>query len=972
MSMNVVALIEQIERILANLDDDDAAAKAPDLAFRLSEISKRVNNRLLQCHAYIKEEKLSEAMRVAREEPALFDMCTQLDFNGAKAWREHCLANMWPVTEPLQTDAVEALIKLKESGGELNELLDEYRRAVQAKNLKKAVQLLRRLKSVDPANKLVQQDLAKFEQRRAEQIAREFDEAAQQGHIDQMALLVTEMEADWEGLRNEELLSSMKKRLQEVYEEDALIRARRLLDVMAQAYQSMDLIKVSNLIRDYRQLLKKGLVKENENMQRQFEEACAWYRETRKKREMGQKMSNTLFELRTRVEKNEVDGLPALLATLQRNRYPIPETLRSRALVLLENKRLAQQRMLIRNVISVIVLMLMLGVVTLFLYQRYAFDRQVACYSQKLHQAYAEQDLVQCNVLMGEIEQRQPRLLETEAIRLIRLGMEELAALNKNKKNAFDQALCQLTDFRQRLYLDVDLDLVRRGIEEASSNAVDDADKQALAREVEAWEDFRAGVRKRRDAECNAMLDEVTDVAGVSGLPDVARIEAINRALPELRGKLEQAAAISDTSEASTQRLNQVQRHIDRLAQWMKHRAELLTVRKPYESLVAYLEALTRYADNYPEDPLTRKIRDVMALKVSYRALAAGPEARDPRDPFWYPVAHGAARFEDLLEEKWPEVKAMFAALKAEKKYVELYVCRYMEDVGVWIKAYFEGKPKRQIVDGISKFAGLWYVPYPEHARPQFEFAQITTMYIKELELTESSSFLKQMISDALFAKPRMADEFLLGAMRKVYENPHVTPLLKVRLIEFLVSRMIDLVGHDNLREWDEFHRDLTSIDQDMHWLCMASLEVQKADKQARELLDKHFKQDRITAVYGTSRLLRKLALQRNVHWVGVVPLSDPRRIVWNSGEEPLETWVVRIEHEPVRAVIMLAREKGGETDLVELKPGEPLFAPQGKHTTRTLFDAIIKHTQLDDVSRIVLPPCWPMNFQRHGDARAP
>jgi hypothetical protein len=926
-----------------------------------AEFCRVANARLRSCTEHLKKGMVSEALRIAETEPVLLDFCGELDFVGIEKWGKLCAQRGWPSAEPIDGMAIHALNEAYASGQALSPLLQEYRRAVRQGQTKECVRLLRRIAQLDNANPNWGQDLRGFENRRLDEIKREHEAAKVGADAEKLAALVVEINGEWSSPLDRAIGDEIRASARGVYEKLALESGRRLLADVAQSYAALDYDRLASSVASYKALMHEGYLVPDASMSTQFDEANEWLEQETKRRLEDQRYDEAIGRLRNAVEKGDGRNLDEVLNLLSRFDRPIPDRLEERGRALIDANRLIRERRRKRHMVLAAILLMMLGAGVATLIARQRYDSAVQHLRSALAAAYADEDADGVRALLSKAEREAPRVFSAAEIQVLANGLTELESRLQRKQAAFTQAMSRLEAARAEGFVD-EAGEIEALVAEARSNATKGAPQGQLAVMVREWEAHKSALRadsERRDAslieEFSSGLESLKRQLGNGGSASKSQFDTLREKGLTIQESLD-AASPEHKAKIAT-----LLATLEQLASEPESKRLQLSRIGGAETIQGYLDGMKTYARAFPADGLIKTWSEAMGRGPSYLQLMEGPYACSTNNAYWFVASQLRGRRTATAEAMWPEIKSKLLDLDIEKRFTELYEAKSAD----WT-IFFEGKPERQVIDGVLRCEGKAYKLSPQDTQPVFSEQVVSAGGMSAL-LMPHCDYVKGLVSMARFSDATRAFDDILGKMRDLYATNGVPPLLKLRLMGMLVDCETELVGVEALPGWRSLARDLRSIDPDLHWLCRQHPDVQRANAEAEAILRRHFGS---SMFINQSRFLNEVidvSLNRSIQWVGYADLTNSSRVVWRSGSGPAEVWVLRPTEVSATPKIMLAAEMGpnGYTSYKKYLAGEPLFAPSDGRTTRSILEALKKKHGIANSAELEWPASWPVNFHQ-------
>ncbi|NCC50850.1 MAG: hypothetical protein EOM20_06485 [Spartobacteria bacterium] len=956
--MRPEAIIEKVRQAVAEGGSQGIASA--ELAQQYAELCAQANKRLANCGHCLKQGMVSEALRIEASEPQLLDLCAELDFIGVEEWARLCQDRNWPEPEHLDSGAIQGINEAFCSGQMLEPLLKEYRRAVRASATRECLLLLRRLAAVDKNNANWADDLKGFEQKRWHELRKEFEQAKKDECIDAMAGLLIEINGEWTTPRDERLRKEVKDACHLLYAKQAFAKGVEITRAISKAYAALNYEQLGDALGAFDCLLADGYLTPDAPMQAQVDEAREWFMIEKKRRGEERLYAETLSRLRHAVEDGNPSELEDILNVLSRFEHAIPDRLEDRAKTLMEGYQLARERRRKRILVSGIIvsLLLLAGIVSYLAKIRY--DKEVVSITAELEKRFDAEDVTAFSAVITRTEQNKPRVFKNAEVQKWVHRTGELDAIVEKKRLVFEAAMTRLDAIRKSGF-EQDARVVERLLEEARINAKPGAEEGRLANFVSEWEAKKREMQAKIDAKALEAIVAIEEQFMHLENTESKDQTLAARKLNDLKTSLSKASAsFGQVSEAVAIRSAALESRLEVWGKKIEGKEQQMEAIRMAGSLDKYLEALETYVRAFPSDNLTKSLGRVIERAALYRQINESPKACGERNVFWASDAKAQMEWSDLAQERWPAVKDQLLSLEMDKRYTDLWECDTVDG-----PFFVEGRPN-VIYDSLGQrtYAGMFYKPKSDDLQPNFKDGTFPNSRIRSRKLMAHCDFVKGLISLARFASPEKAVDLLLEKMSELATNNEIPPLLRLRLMDMLAGQVESMTGENVITGWSEMRAELQSVPAELHWLCNRHRDVVLGNEKSEQILKKWFANGRIIDQTRLIAEIRKCALQRGIRWVGAADTVDPSKCRWVVSEKPQEVWVVRQIDGLPRMVIVQTEIQGVTKKYGELLPGEPLFAPSDKKTTREILISLKKKYPIKNTTDLHWPAAWPDNLK--------
>ena len=974
-------LIADIQAVMADAKPDKASGRT--LAETYARLCDDAGKRLERCRGLLEKGMRSEALQIAESEPPLLDLSAQLDFIGVEKWRELCLKNDWPVPKPFDAVAIRLLNEAYSLAQTSEPLVKEYRKAVRERNTVKCIEVLKQLKQMEPSNTNWLEDLKNFEHKRMEEIGTEFTQASRQNDLPAIRQLMEQLNGEWTIPPDRSLRDNVLRRRNELEEISALAQGQQIVSELSAAYSKLDLARTGEAVQQYELLRQAGFFNPSSDMQSQFDEARSWFQEESARREREAQFQDLLDQFRVALDR-EAGGraIEKIWNDLLRFEREIPEILQQRAQTVLDNYRLQVQRKR-RSVIAFTVGLVALIVViagALFAWMAYRHTKDQ--WRVRIQQAYETKNLVLFNEIVSEMRKSHPIISRSPDMITWANKGKELEAGRQQRKLAFNQALDQLDAIRKNGFLEkpetVDL-LVKL----SQTNASSSAENERIAQFMRSWNDHRFQEQAKVDGQLQNIMYQIASLLSQINKASLLDVQQVQQTLKQVDGLFAKGSVINATSFELKQQFDAKRAEADKNRQFWTSCMALIDQMDKAETLDEYYSSLGLLIKAFPDDPSIKNIAQVAEKRQDYKDLIELPEINVEHLQFSerFSILSVSVRKDNYffgntlvdlsgMERLWKPVSADISKLGQDKNLFlfDLRVAQYAIN-GVITKLYLNSEPDVNEVAESNKDKQFSmsniYWPKLTDKKPVFSSALNTTQY-KPFALMPHCAFVRSLIheADTLKSDPLNADIMLVQKLLQLYENKEIMPLLKIRLIAKMLDWVSLLSGNSFPPNLMEVKKSLDKFAPDVEWLCTENPNTKEANKFAGETLADFSVPLSDLRRHLADLMLLKASLGRHVQWVGYASWNAKPETDLKKGVHPSEIWVVRSDAASPLPICYVGAVFTNETytPLIPLIPGEPLFAPTDKRTTREWLANISKLSGIPATKIKTYPPSWPVN----------
>jgi hypothetical protein len=169
-----------VSKLIASLQQGGPTAVDRDLADQYADACASANGRLVQCARMIDEGSSMQALMLAEEKPNLLDTVAALSFAKSAEWHDACGLNALRQATKIDRNAVHKLNELYNRGSRADQtkaLYKEYRAAMASKDDSAALDIIRTITRLDPADADAAKELARLERKRRDDSLKQLEVA---------------------------------------------------------------------------------------------------------------------------------------------------------------------------------------------------------------------------------------------------------------------------------------------------------------------------------------------------------------------------------------------------------------------------------------------------------------------------------------------------------------------------------------------------------------------------------------------------------------------------------------------------------------------------------------------------------------------------------------------------------------------------------------------------------------------------
>jgi len=969
---------------------DDARGRT--LAAEYARFCSEANARLRTCATYVDRGMSSEAVNLAQNDPDLLRLVELLDFPEASYWQEYAGRRGWTVAELIEEVLLSKLRGAHGSEETREPLVKQYRAAIRRRDDADCIDALRRLREIEPENNNWLEDLQRFEKKRMAALEAECRRALAADDVPRLRDLLDELMGKWLVPVRASLKEEIVRCLDKARRREAVEQAASLMEDLVSAHAAEDLDAVVQVLADGDALLAQGLWELGPEQAATFDEAKRWVAGEQKKQARDKAFKAKLAELRRELEKPRPDkDLEPLLKSLQVFKRTIPPDVKRGARNAVQTwQRMQARRRKLRIVRGVAILVVvLLGIAAMAWYAE--CGRTSRSWGDALGAAFENTDLPAFRRIKGQVKDDRPwlfgeRIWNSEEVTHWVGRERELEEQYANRMSRRERAWQQLDNVRTNGF-----ELAREEIEAlmATTRGLSLGAKDDTRLAV-----FTADWKAAKQAQFELVASRLQELMPGEDAFTRLGLGEVQQRIEQLRALVKEGLAIDFMVDESRNRLDEFNRDIEVIARRAASRADKLEALRSAETIRDYVGAAREYAEAYPGEALGTSLANVMTRKMHYQYLGAITPAKSYAEPsarvhfeklivdtyyptipaenyLWSTLVGRLADAHKALNRKWPAVREAILALGDDRYLTDLWS---YEEVATERTVYAElpyGDTASLSGDENATIAVKAYLPGITDVSPAFSDRTVPRSEMRGLQPMAHCRFVKKLVDAVERVDPSESDVFLLERMAELHAMEDVAgALLKLKLMRFLGEQFLKIgVSSPEADRFREIVKGMAGIDDatTASWLCVRTLAVEEASKQAARFLTTHFDDPIPIASYRFRRTMAATCMGRGAGFVGVISPDGSGTPVIPEGQ-PAELWVLRGDPEGQMAVLVAGeRTADGTYDLtIPLESGEPLFAPGGRATTALVLEQAKKAVGIADTDRVDFrwPAVWPANRQ--------
>ena len=225
-------MFETVRSVVAGRLRDEAQIR--DLAHRISEESTTLRRRMDRAVGYARAGLRLEACAEAEAEPSVFELAAAFDSDVMRQWRTLCSKNKLPLQDEIASDAIAEIEEAIMLTAPLRSRLARMRRLVLSDaSAWQRLEILRELVARDSDNPAWLEDRAALEPVTANELGDRFEDALENGALDDAELSVTRLEdGNWHWSGAAKVAAQLRARLDRALATRTALEARAVIALL--------------------------------------------------------------------------------------------------------------------------------------------------------------------------------------------------------------------------------------------------------------------------------------------------------------------------------------------------------------------------------------------------------------------------------------------------------------------------------------------------------------------------------------------------------------------------------------------------------------------------------------------------------------------------------------------------------------------------------------------------------------------
>jgi hypothetical protein len=335
---------------------------------------------------------------------------------------------------------------------------------------------------------------------------------------------------------------------------------------------------------------------------------------------------------------------------------------------------------------------------------------------------------------------------------------------------------------------------------------------------------------------------------------------------------------------------------------------------------------------------------------------------------FWVEAAANNLEDREAAVEQWTVAKGEILAWAEEPLLVDVYAFPSSAG-GVSRTVIIRGKP--QLLDS-AYYSISYYDPAESKEAIVFKTSAKTTRYqLNEMKRLTYCDVVEKVLAEIRHVPFDAVESAITDAVKTIATSSAIPDILKVRLMEELFRKGLDVLGNLAPVEWRNGHERLVALDHEIHWLCRSHYAYEKTEKLAAQAASASTPDSILMAI---RRQVVNSGRFRNIQFLGIAPFTRSAGSLPAHIAAHRELWGMRPVLKTGERIFILAEQTKGATTRPQfvlrpdmtVQPGEPLFAPKNDESTSAEEVAMIAKRTGASVEQVLrqalLSLMWPAN----------
>ncbi|MFW5997028.1 MAG: hypothetical protein ACOCQP_03340 [Lentisphaeria bacterium] len=957
-------------RDFVNNEQQDAVTSEHDLAEQFAELCRSFNERVYKVMELIEQGRRSEAVQEVMSSPSLLDLEELLNFPELKKWRNLCIDFGLATAPDLQLEGME---KIKEECAKeeyLEPLLKKFRRLAHEKKTDERIEVLRRIRQLDPENRVWQDNLAPLEKEQLKRLYRQVNEACENDDYERLEQLYEDLRDPRRVVQaDDEVVRKIDGKLAEKRAEEAVNEGKEIWQNLKDAKQRDDMASCRELLEQWWRLSRLEEFEPTKEMQASVKEIQKWceHKEEKEQAEKEGKEELERLELLMRQRSPDVNDIEETWHRLNRLEFEIPEKYKSEVPRKIEElkesvkNRARRRKMTVAAAACAVIAALIVGGVLLWKARRIdnAYERLQALMQRERFSKIEEN--------LTALEEEQSGIYGADKIRDFRRNFERVMSEREERKDEFAEIVSKLESVKNNDYQAAD-DYITELLEEGRQTALDSEQESRLREWENQWRQWQKRRRKQtRDdfeeltSQLERLVKQYSDnekTAIEEHRKHLQRADDILARLHELASRLpdDEAEKVAVLDEAVQEWEKDVNRRERKLQLTERERRKLLdNLEEHITDLSGYENRLQDFINRFPEAPGSDELRRALEQLDVFRDVLTltGTDVPD------FPVTEDEGeKFSDLQEElamgeesiwyrdldtcaNYPGGKEEAVDILEELRLSQLWDMKSISykkpDDEEWQTIYYPDEfhnRLRNTPDGEEErvYWGNVFVESENRYQPRLEHRMLSAA---DYDIRAGEQDDDNLIPGARFARKllgalpsdRYLDDYLVEQMREVVETEDIEEVPKAIILRRLAQATREVSPFD-LPVLDKILEHLSSdLNYKVPWVNRSNVEVQKEVQEIREGLAEITPEllERVAASLEYNRWLHTAFLDQNMEIIGVVKqkLSNDYKYPELLAEQIEGAWSVIPARQKRANRLYLAAQRNEDNDPVFTEEGE-------------------------------------------------
>lgn len=964
------------------------------LATTYAQASKSLVARIKMCQDSLKNGDIAAAAQEAQTKPDIWTFAQSLHLSDFAAWVDICGFYEWDMPEEFDSSVLDFIKQELAMSQELAPMLNYYRAKIRSMSVSEKVNILRKIKKLDPKNEQWDKDLKTLEAEYIIALKERAKKAIQTHNVKDLNKVYAELNnEELQSKVGEKVLSGCKRKVQEFNGQKLKEQSNEILLKIDNAYAMQEREELAKELQHWHNEIENNEYFEFADIDiKILSDPEKWLENENKKIETEQSYKKSIIEFKSAMDNNEaMDKLETLFFNLNSFDDGVPPELNARYQSLCEDYSLQQERRS-RNILVISVILLFFSVVTAWWlighFQHLNKKERIVKHISALLKDISIDD---AETEFENLKKSDRNIYNSPEIKDLRHELAELQNKEKMRLNNLKRYLDILEGnaskgfnniAQYKLYIEKIEPLIKSSEEQTKLNAIKDAYNQYMEEKRErdknqfsikideilgSLSEFEKDYLGKNEHEFNKKITTImTQINELSEL-DIDKktkqkgIRLVTHKIEKLKQSYKEFLIYKEKVNAFSQKIEKIVRQ-NKLRSFYDEINKFISTNGTNDSDIIYSKLLKDYPIAENLTALSHyNTKSFLGIKAIWQEVSDIGETNNP----WY---HPAKRLYDTVSTAAPsEVSKILQ--KKKFNFMQLYQVKFKNSKGLVYCYYSKKKPGRVRTNytwirtdklSFCKIKDTWSIQIkPELKIPGFTLVSSWHLAANECwdKLIKSSMDIDIYNAEGIFIK-------WLG---ETVNNDEINPIFKCEMIAFVLSLMDSFAGKQpDLIEFSKnFKIGIQSfiLKNDLSYSNLSPEQFRDLNLMIKDISLKNLQTGAMKRY--SDNIILKSILGMQLSWAGIITqVHDlPKVILSSPGFQRQEIWMLTIKKDSKVQFKLIGVSQNGRfipsVSNAELVPGNYLFSPKAGIDTKKIITEIKRKF---DFKYIVWPETWPIN----------